>query len=43
MMDSSMGKMGMGSMMGGMDPMMKDGMGPMMMGGMGGGGGYFTH
>jgi hypothetical protein len=35
MMDSTMGKMGMGSMMeGGMGPMMKEGMGPMM-GGMG--------
>ena len=32
MMDSTMGKMGMGSMMKeGMGPMMKDGMGPMMM------------
>jgi hypothetical protein len=43
MMDSTMEKMGMGSMMhegmgpmmGGMGSMMKDGMGPMMMGGMG--------
>jgi hypothetical protein len=44
MMDSTMGKMGMGPMMmgsmgsmmkEGMGPMMKEGMGPMMMGGMG--------
>jgi len=36
MMDSTMGKMGMGSMMNeGMGSMMKGGMGPMMMGGMG--------